>query len=192
MGQLPRRLNVKGDRRPTKSASGPLAAQALAKAGIDFAAGAGVEEMGLQSRLRGQPPARLVPRWLGERGISWVDEHSYSRHIAGTSSREHLQPLCRMASREKIDAGQVALWSREACDKTEHDRVDRNAEHDGNCLGGCLGRERRGVPLTTAIAATCRRTKSAANAGEVCPIGFSAQRYSIADVLALDIAQISA
>ena len=140
---------------------GPLAHKSC-EGRIDLSAGAGVEDLDLQSH-GASSRFHVSQRGLGIRSIGRIDEHGNASGC-GHQLAQEFQPLCGQLATEKIDPCQVAARPGEAGDKTKPDRVFADDEDDGDRRGCRLGRERRNVPVA-AITATCRRTNSAASAG---------------------------
>ena len=141
---------------------GPLAHKCC-EGRIDFAAGAGVEDLDLQPHGAGSR-FHVSQRGLGNRSIGRIDEHGHASGC-GHQLTQEVQPLCRQLTIEKIDPCQVAARPGEAGDKTKPDRVFVDDEDDGDRRGCRLGRQRQTLPPVAAITATCRRTNSAASAG---------------------------
>ena len=140
---------------------GPLARKRC-EGRIDLAAGAGVEDLDLQSH-GARSRCHISQRGLGMAHCR-VDEHGNASG-SGHQLAQEFQPLCRQLSSENIDACQVAARPGKAGDKTKLDRVFADVEDDGDRRGCRLGRQRRrGIPAA-AITATRRRTSSAASAG---------------------------
>jgi hypothetical protein len=71
-----------------------------------------------------------------------ADEEGVSSFAHKSREGQEFQSLCGQFANEKIDTCQVAVRSRDARDKTKLNRVFGNAEDNGNCRGGRLGRER--------------------------------------------------
>ena len=109
------------------------------KGGINFAAGAGVEDLDLQPHgARGR--FHVSQRDLRIHGLGRIDEHGHTCG-AGHQSTQQLQFLRPNLEIEEIDTGQVAARPREAGDNTAPDRVFGGEEDDGNRRGRGLGRE---------------------------------------------------
>jgi hypothetical protein len=72
-----------------------------------------------------------------------IVEHGNSNSL-GHQLMQESQPLSDHLRGEEIDPGRVAARSGEAGDKTKLDRVVAAAEHDRDCRGRSLGRDRSG------------------------------------------------
>jgi hypothetical protein len=75
------------------------------------------------------------------------------------------QPLGRNLNVEKIDAGRVAAWPREAGNKTELDRSSPTPKTIGIVAVAALAASAAGLLPGVAITATRRRTRSAMSDG---------------------------
>src|SRR5262245_8766891 len=121
---------------------GPLAHES-GEGRIDLAAGAGVEDLDLQSHSAG---GRLhdPQRGFRSRSIGRIDEHGDTSR-SGHYLTQEFQPLCGQLTSENIDPRQVAFRSGKAGHKTEPDWVFAGEEHDGNRSGCRLGSDRRSI-----------------------------------------------
>ena len=108
-----------------KESVGPLAPKNC-EGRVDLAAGAGVENLDLQSH-RASSRFHIPQRGLRIGRIRRIYEHGYTSHSGHHLSQE-LQPLCRQLITEKIDSRQVAAWPGEAGHKTQLHRVFADAE----------------------------------------------------------------
>ena len=106
---------------------------------INLAAGAGVEDLDLQSDGAGSW-FHVSQRGLGIRNVGRIDKHGHASGC-GHQLMQELQPLCHQLGTEEIDTSEVAARSGEAGDETEPDRVFGGEEDDRNRGGRGLGRQ---------------------------------------------------
>src|SRR5262245_20041080 len=108
---------------------------------VDFAAGAGVQDLDWESDVLA---GRSYLTQVGFRicSVAWIDENSYAigpRHHVSQQSKT----LCGQLNCKKIYAGRVSTWPTEAGDKTQLDRIFADTEHDRNGLCRGLSRKSR-------------------------------------------------
>jgi hypothetical protein len=108
---------------------------------IDLAAGAGVEDVHLQSEGAGSR-FQVSQRGFCRRDIGWIDEHG-NTSCSGHQFTQEFQPLCRQLIADEVDPRQIATGSGNAGDKAKPHRVFGHAKDDRDCRGCRLGRERR-------------------------------------------------
>ena len=107
---------------------------------VDFAAGAGVDDLNLQSH--GASSRLHVPQRGATNGrIHRIDEHGNASG-SGHQLAQDFQPLCNQLVTEKIDPCQVAARLGQAGDITKPDRVVADDKHNGNRRGRCFGYQR--------------------------------------------------
>jgi hypothetical protein len=111
------------------------------KGSIDFPAGAGIEDLDLQSHGLGCRP-HLSQRGLGAGGIGWIDQYRHpccARHQLA----QQLETLGRQLGVDEIDSGRIATRTGEAGDQAEPYWVFGNRENDGDRRSCRLGRQCR-------------------------------------------------
>ena len=131
---------MKKGSRTDEEGVGPLAHKSC-EGRIDLAAGAGVEDLDLQSD-GASSRFHVSQRGLGIAGSVGLTSTA-TRVAAGTSSRRSSSRFAANSASEKIDPCQVAARPGEAGDKTKPDRVFGDGEDDGDRRGCRLGRQRR-------------------------------------------------
>jgi hypothetical protein len=134
-----RRLRKKGSGTDEKGV-GTLAHQS-SEGGVDLAAAAGIEDLGLRpdgARSRFQ----VLHYCFGVAGAR-VDEYGQTTDCVDQLAQK-FEPLCHQLTTEKIDPRQVAARARQAGDKTEPDRVFIDVEDDRDRRSCPLGRQDRG------------------------------------------------
>src|SRR6516225_1325180 len=107
---------------------------------LDFADGAGVEDLNLQPdgarRFR-----YLTQRRLGDRDIGRIDQHRNANGL-GHQVMQQPKPLGQNLLCEQIDACRVAAGPSKAGDQTKLDRIFADAEYDWDRRGRRFGRKR--------------------------------------------------
>src|SRR5262249_28747058 len=109
---------------------------------IDIAAGAGLEDLNLQSEAT-RRSRYLTQRGLGGGSIRRIDQHGDTSRF-GHHLMQEPQSLSDNLAEKKIHASRVPAWLGKACNETKLDRVFGDAEHDGDRRGRSFGRERCG------------------------------------------------
>src|SRR5262245_61684522 len=77
--------------------------------------------------------------WIGR-----IHEQTYDRGV-GYRFAHHLQSDCPRGRAEKAHAGHIAIWSAEASDEPELDRIAADAKDNRDRRGRCLDHHRRNV-----------------------------------------------
>src|SRR5262245_8769915 len=129
---------------------------------LDLAAGAGVEDLNLQSHCTGG--FRYVSYALGTSDIGWIDQHGNSNGL-GHQLVQKCQALCPQLGREKIDPGQVPPGRARLATRPSLTGSSPTPKTIGIVVVAALAASAAALPAGVAITATRRRARSAISAG---------------------------